>query len=298
MNTIPQISIDFRADWLAILKAEICKLGYNADPKLDARSISETYFNIQRLLISANPRKVLISKEFSCPGYLTSGLDLIKDKVRKGENLKPHQSYQFTNPNYNDRLLNDWGIHHLHLGKQIQKNGFVERTGHVLFARVTHDTFYLLDVMNHSPGQQPWIKKILVEIIHNNWPDSIAENRIKGIVDTEFNPSEQEIGQLRNAGINSILKMNDGTIYAPLGGGLIGSGISLEVIEESNYHFHLVDRIERYVKDNLSGLMDDAAASSVKIGNKIHFRLIGINDDSVSIYEQYSGALFRIALRK
>jgi len=298
MNKNPQMNIDFRADWVAILKAEICSLGYKVDPKLDTRSISETYFNLQRLRISATPRMVLISREFSCPADLTSGLELIKDKASKGEDLRPHQSCEFADPNYNDRLLNDWDIHHLHLGIQIQANGFVERTGPVLFARVTHDTFYLLDVMHHGHGHQPWIKKILVEIIHKNWPDSIAECRLKGIVDIEFNPSEQEIGQLRKANINTMLKMDDGTIYGPLGGGFIGSGISLEVVEESNYHFHLIDRIERYVKDNHSGLMNDAVASGVKISNQLHFRLIGICDDSVSIYEQNSRTLFRIALQK
>lgn len=67
-------------------------------------------------------------------------------------------------------MLNDWGIYHLHLGTTIQSDGFVEQDNdELLFARITPTKFYLINVMKHGD----WERKLIVEILHSNWPETI-----------------------------------------------------------------------------------------------------------------------------
>ena len=292
-----RIDIDFRSDWNSILKTEIQSLGYIVDPTWDERTTSDAYFNIQRLLIGSLPRNVLTSRDFSCPSEFVTVLESIKSKARKGESLRAYQSRNIENPLFNDALLNDWDIHHLHLGKQLDSDGFVARTGPVLFVRVTHDTFYLLDVMRHGPVYQPWIKKKLVRVIHEHWPDSIAVSRLKWVVDLEVNPSEQAVGQLRKAGIVTMLKMDDGTIYGPIGGGYSVSGTSLEVVEDTLRYFRLVDRIEEHCKENASEFMIGANTQGHTNSTDFHIELLGIGHGYASVLEQHTGTRFRIPLK-
>jgi hypothetical protein len=47
-------------------------------------------------------------------------------------------------------MLNDWGIHHLHLGTKISKNtGFVERTGPLLFVKFEKNVAYFIGVKRY-----------------------------------------------------------------------------------------------------------------------------------------------------
>ena len=49
-----------------------------------------------------------------------------------------------------DFVLNAMGLHHFHLGLQMQASGLVERTKEVLVAFVTRDTFEILGLFDHS----------------------------------------------------------------------------------------------------------------------------------------------------
>ena len=49
-----------------------------------------------------------------------------------------------------DFLLNAMGLHHFHLGLHQEAKGFMARTKYVLFAFVSHDTFEILDMFDHS----------------------------------------------------------------------------------------------------------------------------------------------------
>ena len=51
-----------------------------------------------------------------------------------------------------DGLLNEWGVHHLHLGtKSYSKNhAFIARTGPLLLALIAEDDFYAINVYLHG----------------------------------------------------------------------------------------------------------------------------------------------------
>lgn len=294
----PDLTFSLHEDWAAALKHEIQSMGYVVDPKSDYRDIPIIYFNLKKRRISSTPRKILISKEFSCPSEFLTNLDTLKQKVTRGDNLVPHQSTRLSDPNYDDALLNDWDIHHLHLGINMRADGFVERTGPVLFARVTEEFFYLIDVMQHGGGNQPWIQKKLLEIVHANWPESISHRALKGIVSVEFNPSDQEIGRLRRAHVCGIYQMNDGTVYMPPGGGVATSGRSTDVMQAYGHYSHLLNNVELYIRENIDKLIEDALQAGAKLGSKLHFKLVELSNEKVSVFEESSGVLFRLPFQK
>ena len=85
---------------------------------------------------------------------------------------------QLRSPSFNDALLNDWGIHHVHLGTTIDSDGFVTRTEPVLFARFDSANAYLIDVLPHGS----WSLQRLVKDLYDNWSASIKHFRINGVL--------------------------------------------------------------------------------------------------------------------
>lgn len=87
-------------------------------------------------------------------------------KVRNGEDLTPHLSLQPHSQGYTpaaslcginnnrwadkDFLLNVMGFHHFHLGLEFERNGHIERTNNLLFAKVNRNKFEVIAIFDHS----------------------------------------------------------------------------------------------------------------------------------------------------
>ncbi|WP_277679760.1 hypothetical protein [Gracilibacillus dipsosauri] len=169
------VKVDFYGDWISRLRNQLIEMNYQ--PAESSQDVCFQYFNLQRRLIPSKPRNVLFSQEFTCPKNLEPGLRLVKEKIEKGLDIKPHLSKLILDLNYHDDLLNDWEIHHLHLGTKMESNSdFIKRTGPVLFIRFDAQNAYFIDVMPHGS----WAKQKMVTSLHNNWPNSIERFRMKG----------------------------------------------------------------------------------------------------------------------
>ena len=181
-------SADFLGDWRDNMALHLDSLGYTVPATDDAEKVFFKLRSVERRTVSIKPRAVFVSREFTCPSELVSGLEDLKRKVRAGDDVKPHLSKGIFNADYEDALLTDWGVLHFHLGQNPHKSitGLVERTGPVLFALVTDDAFYLIDVKGHGS----WANKDLVEIVHRNWPHLIARFKLNGVLGVEQEPDE------------------------------------------------------------------------------------------------------------
>ncbi|QKU36228.1 hypothetical protein [Campylobacter sp. RM16192] len=150
----------------------------------------------------------------------------IKDMAESGQTLTQYLSKGIVkNTKKPDKLLNDWGIIHFHLSNDIQNDGFCKRTKELLFAYRNFNNptdIYFLDIFEHGH----WTKKMIVEIIHSNWPKAIAPFRVE-CMDITHNPTDDEIKSLRGANINSAIKLNDGTVYMAIGGGMTMLGTNM-----------------------------------------------------------------------
>jgi len=69
----------------------------------------------------------------------------------------------------------------------------------------------------------------MIRVLHENWPDSISQFRLKGIVGLATHISDHDIGNLRKAHVQTMVEVDD-VVYVPLGGGVMTSGDSMQVV--------------------------------------------------------------------
>jgi hypothetical protein len=219
------LAADFKADLLMMARQylEERRLSENI-PDTD---VLPKYFDSLRRWPAARPRRVWEADEFLCPPELTKGWEVLRNKVLKGEDLRPHLAREHSDLTHLDGLLNEWGIHHLHLGVKpyFKDSSFVDRTKQLLFALTTDDDFYAINVY---PQHGDWETTEILESLHRNWPQVLARYRIHRVPGE--NVGKEERKNLRNANVQTFTAVSDGTVYAPIRGGVASSGVSIEAV--------------------------------------------------------------------
>jgi hypothetical protein len=203
--------------------------------------------------ISPAKREIRRSKTFSCPVNVSDGLILLENKILNGNNLDPHQSRCLAEPKdkkFNDLLLFDWDIYHLHLGLRVETDGFIERTDDLLFAVIKDDVIYELTVQPHGI----WTDLDLLECINQNWPQLLFFAKINGTLSHSSTSDDLKI--LRKKCINSLLTLSDGTSYFPPGFGYQSDGTSSKVILRANRFIRTVNKILDDIDSSKDQLLD------------------------------------------
>ncbi len=283
------VIVDFTNEWKQYIEHEIASQGYAVDTGEDLRSLSYKFFNLKRRRISVTPRNVLEAQTFSCPATLVNGYALLKKKLEDGHDVCPHLSKFLLRDDYEDPLLNDWGIHHFHLGQNPDKSGFIERTGPLLFAHVTVDSVFCLGVYPHGS----WTQQDLIRVIHENWPDVISAKKINGIIGLSHTPTDDEIAQLRQAGVQTMVQVAPGVVYAPLGGGYSTAGTSVESTMRVNWYMRLLRNLEDHIKANTEKFTARITELGYTHGSPPSFALM-IDDKGFFAVEKSSGVAFLV----
>ncbi len=192
------------------------------------------FYNWLERNIQPKPRSIFVSTEFIQNPLYNLHLKKINSviyKIQSGLELNPHLSQRAKNgfikknPFSNellarrdlDMLLNDWGIHHLHLS-----NGSKE----LLFSIFTETDCYILDIGMHDR----FADKKLVEIGVKNWPEIELFYEIHGLAPHEL--SDKEYETYRNIGVGTNIVI-EGKTYISRALGIMTSGISLKHTKKS-----------------------------------------------------------------
>jgi hypothetical protein len=124
-------------------------------------------------------------------------------------------------------LLNDWGIHHLHLSEVDRGDGFVVRTGDLLFAVFRRNDAYLLDILGHGG----WTDESLVEIAVSNWPHSGLFQHVPNM--TLQSPVSEDLRKkLRDSGIYTPVQLPTGVAFGPrLSRGSTSARIEAQIVK-------------------------------------------------------------------
>lgn len=277
------MKLDFRQDWIEILRGELSKLGYAVDPASDFNTISVQYFNLRSRLISQRKREVKLSDTFVCPSTLSEAFEKLKAKIQGGQDLTPHLSSRIKNLEYDDPMLNDWGIFHLHLGQTVQANGFVERTGPLLYARVDSDCVYCINIYEH----QNWTKQEMIEIVHRNWPQSIESYLLRGVIGLSHRLSDEELKEARKYNVNTAIEVAPGVVYAPIGGGYMSDGTGQRVVRSASHMAKILRQFEEIAKSNLHSFKEAASSQGIVLGDEPHIKLEVLNSKLLAV-EQLS----------
>ena len=222
-------------DLVEIFRADLVQIGFDqkeVNGLTGHEGLFALYYNAARRLVSHQPRTVRRARKFVAPRdpEQAKALDTIERKLREGETVAPYLSRKARSVSYNDHLLNDWGIHHLHLGTKLEADGFVNRTGallYVVFGDTLGDLYgegntdaHLIAVMGHND----FATQELLEITHANWPHLMQFGSVVGLKGDHL--SDDQISVLRSRRLNYCLLLRDGKAYLPPGGGVTLSGAS------------------------------------------------------------------------
>lgn len=276
-----QIEADLYSDWIAILKNRLESYGIEVGKDKNAQDISLMFFNFLKRIVEPKPRKVKISKEFSCPKKYTKELSKIIKMIERGDSIIPflsrftfHVNSEEQYKKY-DGLLNDWGIHHLHFQ--------TEGTKELIFAKFDEDTAYFIQVKKHGD----WADYELLEIVQNNWPSIIVGYELKNVLAAKPRLTAKEHKMLRNKGISVISTLSNGKVYAPPGGGTTTSGISIKTVTTSDYHRKVLVSFEKYIRENFKKLLKKSTLDSIKDG-KLKLKLSIMNERPTAHNDDYS----------
>ena len=264
-----RLRIDFVRDYAEVLRARLSAAGYASIPGEKDDDTITRYLNVLNRSIEPRPRQTKRASGFTCPPALQAGLQLFIAESERGANLRAHQSKNITKADFEDGILNDWGIHHFHLGTAPDPKDprFIGRTGPVLYAAVTPDTLYCLAVLKHGE----WSNQQLLDSMHSSFPELTAASSLSGAVRLAVQYTDADIKKLRAAGINVVTQRSDGTIMiGPGGGTTTGSkpgGKSLKVRRGTDQILDALEALQNAVKRGISGLKlpDDIAELDVKL---------------------------------
>ena len=276
------IEIDLLNDFIQYLKNQINKTGFfsvNGDPIY-------AYFNLLKRLIEPKPRKVVKSKEFSYPKEYDLALEELENKITIGQNLTPYMGTEIKNAEYNDRLLNDWNIYHFHLSRRVREDGFVQRSNYQVFAYITEDVCYLIQVYPHNKPHL-YATQEIVKIIDDNWPELISANKMAGRPTLILDDNAYDT--LRSANISAFVQTESDTMFGMIGGGYSSNGYSLSALRQANHWIAVCMQIQKRI---INGLINDIAKGIKKnclvCGHHFKFSFLFFkNYNSIFLAEEY-----------
>lgn len=207
--------------------------GYSVQSDADAPRACEFYYNARKREVPARPRRVHVSRELRARSLGAAdllGLAAVRRASENGKDLTPFLSTKVVDPGFPDGLLNEWGIHHMHLGVHRRaKKGFVGRSRRVLCARIEANDLYQIDIIEHPPHLN-FADERLLHIMDANWPDALASYRLAGVRpgrDAQYSSVERD--RFRWKGLTVPTALRDGSVLFPPGGGFMSNRLSMEV---------------------------------------------------------------------
>ncbi len=232
------------------------------------------FMNLEMKLIKPIPRMVFVSKELKSrkiPRENSKALICIGEKIRTGVDVNYHKNKKTFEPAYNDLLLNDWLIHHLHLSdtKKESNQRFFNRTKYVLFAAFNATQALFIDIRAHGKNEEPHVfsKKEFLEIMDKNWPGILTDYNTEDPINLLHNPSDEEIDLARKKGVTfGAIEINGRAIMSP-GIGITTGGNNLHVVKRANAIMRVVQESLMEIDNDIEGMKK---ALSIHVGYEIN----------------------------
>lgn len=289
-----ELKIDLVKDLQNYIYQILCKKGFK---DIDPNNALYQYFNLQKKQVISKKRKIHKSKEFLCPLGYELILKQFEDKVLNGESLLPYMSKKYKNASYNDGLLNDWNIYHFHLSNTFEKDGMATRSDFQLFAYVTENDMYFIQVYRHN-APQLYCKRELIEIINSNWSELLEDFQLKGVCGLKESLSDEQYKKMRKANISMVVELEDNRVYGLIGGGYASDGSSLQAIRESNYWCNRMREIQKIIKTNINILSTVIEKMSMCKFTSYDINLLWIdNADEVTLCEINNHVIIQINIK-
>ena len=283
---------NFRADLQATARQHLTADWGPEVARISDDDVLIAYFDALRRRPAMRPRKIWLADDFTCPPEYQAGWEQLQKKVADGEDLRPHLSKGHARLGKLDGLLNEWNVHHLHLGTAPSSRdpSLIERSGPVLFARITGYDFYAINVYTHGN----WEQMSVLESLHRNWPDTIKSYRIRGIQGEPL--TEEQRRNLRKVNMQTATTTADGTVYMAIGGGVASSGTSAEAVRRADMLWSDAEQLLIAVQDQLEKFLPALEAGGYAGQAEIKATLVAITPEAFQVAFPEYGVLANVKL--
>ena len=177
-----------------------------------------TYHTWQNRFIPARTRRSHVSRELTAsPKAIEhkAALDAIIEKIEAGDDLGPHLSTAAETDRGRDRMLADFGAHHLHLATTMEPGGrYVTRGKDLLFAAFKRDDAYLIGVYEHVTD---WARESIVATVARNWPDVGIVHELTGVIEPTQRFADPARLALQKDGFSAGPIEVDGKVFSTIG---------------------------------------------------------------------------------
>ena len=264
-------------DFLYQLSAEMIRLlptrsrrEKDAFAALDIDEQAWRFLNWQSRLVHPHPRQVNVADGFDkLPAVHANraAVDALLDKLARGDDVGGHlskdvmQGYCIHPPGRKDGpdfdlMLNEWGIHHLHLDSS-PGTGLKPLTGDVLYVILGRAAAYVLTVAPH----RAWTSRQLIAAAQRTWPHQGLFVPLGMMPGRDWTESEHK--GLRKAGM-TVAAVQDGKPWiSGITLGLTTALVSVRISKEAGHILRQAQRASEHEGELLAYLNRNAALNEV-----------------------------------
>lgn len=235
-----------------MIRGEFSSRGFDHS-KLDDQECVVRWQSWNLRIVTAKVRSIQAADTFSCPPEHQKGLDGLNAAFRDGKELLRWQSKLVEKIRFEDGLLNDFGVHHFHLGETIGASGYIERTGPLLFAVVRDDVVYEAGIYHHGE----WYDFEILNTIDRNWPSLLEPVTLKGVVPATTFRDRDDLKRLREANINPVLQLDSGRVIVCPGWGSAMDGTSFEAVTSADHWAKFLRNADKGVMEQVNKWIAD-----------------------------------------
>ncbi|NIF03796.1 hypothetical protein F3J38_27780 [Pantoea sp. Acro-805] len=260
-----------------ICKQRLIDAGFKV-PETTKYDYLSLLLNMKRRLVEPRKRTVHVHSKLRVPEKNSDGFINLVNKMKLGIDINGHQSHHLKRAEFNDDFLNDFGLHHFHLGTTNQKTGkyklFIERTGNTVYAKVDQDDIYILGIYGHEKGETDLIKsdEELLKSLFDEWPHLLVKYRAIGARGHSLTPEERH--RLRSSAANVITLLKDDIAILSPGGGYMSNNMSAAVYNEI---MHLYGNLSK-LKTLLFEIQEKNYPSNA------YFRVVSFGHNELSLF--------------
>jgi len=265
------------------------RIGFDLERSTNASYMLERYLRARAKIISPRSRSVHHSAE------LVTRLDMLEERYRQpfatieerfetGGDLTGFLSKLASKVDKPDAMLNDFGIHHLHLGEKRSPDAKrVDRSDQLLLVWVAVDDVYFIDIRPHPQPNDPedygWSHQECLEIIERNWPHLLDPYEIRGVRGDSISDSGRK--ELRRKNVNVVTRIGSRAI-APPGGGMTASGANLKHVWMVKKLLWLIAHVQHVIETHWDDCRRDLQKAGLHIEEEAEFRLVRIDEDELT----------------
>ncbi len=261
MNSLASIFEDLRGRVVARL--ETARLSVPAEARTDVRGAVVAYLRVLHRSITPRARRVhrsaeLRARELVIDPRMYGALGAVLDEIVAGADINQRLTRRHFKAGFNDRLLNDLGVCHLHLGPR-DGGRDITRThvmsgglDQLLWAVVRNEDVYCLELLPHAAFESFDFARVL----YDNWRFLLGPPLEGCSVDDDDALSVPMRSQLRRVGLFSGIAIR-GELFMP--GGFVKDGTSFDVVRPANGSLNRVTDIYRALEAN-----EEAAVAGIR----------------------------------